>query len=223
MSVIVWATAGAALAGESSSGDRAVVVPFPDGALVALIDGLGHGYEACEAALEAERVLLAAPYEPVTVLVQRCHEALRGTRGAVMSLASFDAKSGAMSWLAVGNVEGLLVRANGEARDAVAMRGGTVGYTLPPLSPRTLLVYPGDTLAFASDGIRHGFHDEIIPPRSPQEIADQVIARWSKGTDDACVVVARYVGARDDTKLEGEDEIASELGVGTVGRIHEWL
>jgi anti-sigma regulatory factor (Ser/Thr protein kinase) len=207
MTVIQWATAGAALSGQTSSGDRAVVVPFPDGALVALIDGLGHGKEACEAAVAAERVLLAAPYEPIVDLVQRCHEQLRATRGVVITLASFDANPGAMTWLGVGNVEALLVRAHAHSNaEAVAMRGGTVGYMLPPLTPRRLIVHPGDTLVLATDGIRHGFKTEIVPSRTPQEIADQVMAHWAKPSDDACVLVARYVGGSGDTKIAIDDE-----------------
>jgi anti-sigma regulatory factor (Ser/Thr protein kinase) len=206
MTVIEWATAGAALAGHESSGDRAVIVPFPEGALVALIDGLGHGDEAHEAAVAAERVLLAAPYEPVVELVHRCHEQLRRTRGVVISLASFDGRSAAMTWLGVGNVEALLVRAQSETSEAVSMRGGTVGYLLPPLTPRTLIVQPGDTLVLATDGIRHGFKSEVVPSRTPQEIADQVMANWAKTSDDACVVVARYVGSSGKTKVTIEEE-----------------
>jgi anti-sigma regulatory factor (Ser/Thr protein kinase) len=207
MTVIAWGTAGAALPGQTSSGDRAVIVPFTDGALVALIDGLGHGKEACEAAVAAERVLLEAPYEPIDDLVKRCHEELRRTRGVVISLASFDAQRGAMTWLGVGNVEALLVRAQTTTvSEAVAMRGGTVGYLLPPLKPRTLIVHPGDTLVLATDGIRQGFKAEVIPSRSPQEIADQVMAHWAKPSDDACVVVARYVGGSGDTKIAIDDE-----------------
>ena len=102
-----------------------VVVEFPNGALVALIDGLGHGNEASAAAIAAERVLLSTPYEAVDELVRRCHEQLRRTRGAVLSLASFDTERGAMTWLGVGNVEALLVRAQSGASEAVSMRGGT--------------------------------------------------------------------------------------------------
>jgi anti-sigma regulatory factor (Ser/Thr protein kinase) len=181
-------------------------VPFPEGALVALIDGLGHGKEACEAAVAAERVLLAAPYEPVVELIRRCHEELRRTRGVVISLASFDAQRGAMTWLGVGNVEALLIRAELAGTEAVSMRGGTVGYMLPPLVPRTLFVQPGDTLILATDGIRHGFKSEVVPSRTPQEIADQVMANWAKPSDDACVVVARYVGGPGKTKVSIEEE-----------------
>lgn len=209
MTVIDWATAGAALAGQASSGDRAVIVPFPGGALVAVIDGLGHGKEACEAAAEAEQVLVAAPYEPVDSLMLRCHQALRRTRGAVISMASFNVEASAMTWLGIGNVEGLLVRARSEGSEAVPMRGGTVGFVLPPLNPRTVSVQPGDTLVFATDGIRHGFKQEVIPARSPQQIADEVLANWARQSDDACVAVARYVG-ETGTKLsiDGEADVA---------------
>ena len=204
--VIAWGTAGAAHPGQVSSGDRAVVVQYPDGALVALIDGLGHGKEACEAALAAEHVLLQAPYDPIADLVRRCHDDLRRTRGVVLSLASFDAPRGAMTWLGVGNVEAVLVRSQSTTSEAVSLRGGTVGYMLPPLTPRTLIVQPGDTLVLATDGIRHGFKTEVVPSRTPQEIADHVMAHWAKTNDDACVVVARYVGGSGKTKISIDDE-----------------
>lgn len=211
MTVLTWGTAGNALAGQSISGDRGVVVPFPGGALVAVIDGLGHGAEACNAAIAAERVMLAAPYAPVGELVMRCHEALRNTRGVVLSMASFDTQHDTMSWLGVGNVEALLVRAqHGAASEAIASRGGTVGYHLPPLHPRTLQVHSGDTLVLATDGIRHGFKAEVISAREPQMIADEILRVWGKPNDDALVIVARYCGASDATRIaiDGEADVA---------------
>jgi serine/threonine protein phosphatase PrpC len=169
---------------------------FPGGALAVVIDGLGHGKDACEAASSAERILRADPGAAVTELVQRCHEALRGTRGVVMSIASFDARAATMTWLGVGNVEGLLVRRAPEAGgEAVAQRGGTVGYLLPTLVPRTLQVAPGDTLVLATDGISGGFKSAVRQLRSAQEIADEILHTWGKSTDDACVLVARFLGA----------------------------
>lgn len=222
MSCLSWGRAAATLAGESSSGDRGVVVPFPGGALVAVIDGLGHGKDACIASERAEEVLAAQPAAPVTDLVQRCHEALRQTRGVVMSVASFDAERGTMSWLGVGNVEAILVRADtSAAAEAVAMRGGTIGYMLPPLNPRTLVVHPGDTLVLATDGIRHGFKDEVRGTREPQEIADAIIANWSKTSDDACAIVARFLGAAEATKIDiGADEDVAHARIRTRDAAH---
>jgi phosphoserine phosphatase RsbX len=188
--MIAVGLATAALAGQASSGDRGVVLTFPHGAMVAVIDGLGHGSEACEAADAAVKALATDPASPVDELVRRCHASMRRTRGAVMTVASF--APGSMTWVGVGNVEGLLVR--NTSIEAVAMRGGIVGYQLPHLVPRRLPVSHGDTLVLATDGIRHGFRAEVNTGRDPQVIADAILANWSKTTDDACVAIARYVG-----------------------------
>ncbi len=73
-----------ALQGESRSGDRAVLVAYPGGALVAAIDGLGHGDGAAEAAEAAAAVLVAHPGEEPEALIARCHRELRRTRGVVV-------------------------------------------------------------------------------------------------------------------------------------------
>jgi len=165
------------------------VVEFPGGALVAAIDGLGHGQEAALAASEAELVLQDDPAAPVDELVQRCHHRLRSTRGAVMTLASVTRET--ISWIGVGNVEGILVKPQG--LEAVPLRGGIVGYSLPVLVARKITVGKGDTLVLATDGVRHGFRAEVNA-REPQVIAEAMLAKYSKGSDDACVVIARYIG-----------------------------
>jgi phosphoserine phosphatase RsbX len=194
--VVEWGSAGAALEGDRS-GDAHVVAAFPGGTLVAVIDGLGHGPEAADAADAAARVLLAFPGEPVSALVERCHEALRRTRGAVLSVASFDARTSAMTWAGVGNVEGILVRADQAAqpaRESIMQRGGVVGYQLPTLRPAALRVTYGDTLVLATDGIRSGFVVDLAITSSPRALAQTIFERHARGTDDALVLVARYVG-----------------------------
>ena len=73
--------------GEATSGDLAVVTLLPEGALVAAIDGLGHGDEAARAARTAAEVVRESPSQDLVLLVERCHGALQGTRGAAISLA----------------------------------------------------------------------------------------------------------------------------------------
>ncbi len=194
---VEWGLAGAALEGDES-GDVHVVRAFPRGVLVAVIDGLGHGPEAAAAAKEAARTLEAFAGEPVATLVARCHEALRKTRGAVMTLASFDSGDSSMTWMGIGNVEGILLRAGPvaePAREAVTLRGGVVGYQLPTLRASALTVSRGDTLILATDGIRGGFLAGLTVRGSPQELAESIFARYARGSDDALVVVARYLGA----------------------------
>lgn len=195
--LIDWGVAAQPLPGETESGDRHVVATRPDGVLVAAIDGLGHGPEAAHASTLAAATLEQYAREPVDVLLQRCHERLTKTRGVVLSLAAFDALTSSMTWLGVGNVEGFLLRADPEAqprREWLLPRGGLVGLKLPPMRPTTIRISAGDTLCFATDGIRDGFAEELSAHDAPQRIADRILAHHARGTDDALVLVARYLG-----------------------------
>jgi serine phosphatase RsbU (regulator of sigma subunit) len=178
---------------DSESGDLHVVAPFQGGTLVAMIDGLGHGPAAAAAARAAASVLEACPSQSVLILVQRCHDALRKTRGAVMSLASFRTADSSVTWLGIGNVDGVLIHGNGRPDEAISVRSGVVGFQLPTLRASTVSVSPGDTLIMATDGIRHGFTDDLPIAHSPQELAESILARFARRSDDAHVVVARYL------------------------------
>ena len=186
------------LPGETISGDLPVFIEFPDGVLVAAIDGLGHGSEAARASQRAAEALSSCANQTVTSVVKQCHEQLQSTRGAVMSLASFSAPDNTMTWLAVGNVEGYLFRDDASKREKsyLLLRGGVVGHSLPPLRAETLEVHPGDTLVMATDGIRSGFSSSIELRDSPQEIAESILANFAKETDDAIVIIVRWVGKR---------------------------
>ena len=199
--VIEWGTASVALGAEGpdgESGDLFVIVSFAQGALVAVIDGLGHGPEAALAARKTAELIEHDAAASVTDIVQRCHEGLHRTRGVVMTLASFDGRDSSITWVGVGNVEGVLLRADPSARprrEAIAQRSGVIGYQLPPLRPATLSLSPGDTLIMTTDGIRSGFASAVSLSWHPQETADRIMVHYRKGSDDALVAVARYVGA----------------------------
>jgi len=168
---------------------------FPGGTLVAVIDGLGHGEEAATAAEIAVTTLLGHAHESVIALLNRCHEQLRASRGVVMSIASFNAVEGTLTWSGVGNVEGMLRRAGvstNASDESLLLRGGIVGIQLPPLSASIIPVLPGDTLIFVTDGIRPDFAEKQNLRDPPQELADRILAQHGKGTDDALVLIARY-------------------------------
>jgi phosphoserine phosphatase RsbX len=194
-SPIEWGFAARALDGQEESGDLHFVGCFPGGALVAVIDGLGHGPEAALASRIAAATLQDGLGEPVTVLVERCHAALQKTRGVVLSLAMIEPAGREMSWLGVGNVDATLYRADpvGPARQSLPHRGGVVGYQLPLLRASTLPLYPGDTLVLATDGIAGTSASESPIGWHPQDAADHLLSRYGRTTDDALVVVARTV------------------------------
>ncbi|MGQ9887327.1 MAG: SpoIIE family protein phosphatase [Aggregatilineales bacterium] len=191
---VEWAVAQLAHPHETDSGDQYTALPLPGGLLLAVIDGLGHGARAAAAARLAAAALNDCPSADLNALVARCHAALAGTRGAVMTLAALDVDQGALAWLGIGNVTGVLVhsghRPQDPKREHLHLRGGVVGYNLP--QPRTFSanLAPGDVLVLATDGIHGGFADNISARQPAQTIADHILAQHGRGGDDALVLVA---------------------------------
>jgi negative regulator of sigma-B (phosphoserine phosphatase) len=190
--------AGYAIAGERRSGDKAVFAPFPGGGLAAVIDGLGHGDPAADAAELASDVLHAHATDPPQRLLERCHDRLRGSRGAVITLAWFHLAEARLSWAGVGNVEARLIRA-AEGRGArhlgPLVLGGVVGFQLPrALRTSDVDLAPGDAVAFATDGVTADFSAVLDPALGPQAQADRILREHGKGTDDALAVVVRWRG-----------------------------
>jgi negative regulator of sigma-B (phosphoserine phosphatase) len=181
-----------ALPGESRSGDCGVFVTRADGALVAAIDGLGHGGEAADAAGLAADVLVRHPDDEPAALLERCHAALRRSRGAVMTVAWFDLGAGRLRWTGVGNVEGRLVRAGGGPTEGAFTRGGVVGYNLPDTRVTSTALRDGDVIVMITDGVDSNFAEAVARGGTAQQIADRILATHARDADDALVVVVRY-------------------------------
>jgi len=195
--VLSWAVAEAAFPNEPESGDRYVVQPVAHGVLIAAVDGMGHGTEAAAAARIAAATLEAHAFESPVALMLRCHDALKGTRGAVMTLVFVHRRDQTLTWIGVGNVEAVLFHDGGEAAispDWALLRNGVIGYRLPALRAEQLLLRPRDTLVLVTDGIDANFGDGLNLNDDPQVIADGILARHHPGNDDALVLVVRYLG-----------------------------
>ena len=115
-----------------------------------------------------------------------------------MSLASLDWSAHRMTWLGVGNVAGALVRHSFRPDSTdwpvrrLLVRGGVVGGDLPDLEAVRVALAPTDTLILATDGVDEQFADQLPTDLEPQPLAEHILARYGKGTDDALVLVARY-------------------------------
>lgn len=187
--------------GQMESGDLHIVLETKEGALLAVVDGLGHGIEAATAARTAVEIISSHSEETPIHLVRRCHEELRETRGVVMSLASINSRDDTVTWLAVGNVEGILLRHDHHVSppyEVILQRGGVVGYRLPPLQASVLSLMREDIIIMATDGIMSGFEREARSTSLSQELASNICNRYSKANDDALVLVAKYMGPSRD-------------------------
>ena len=198
--LLAWGVATRSRVGETSTGDSAVVTPVPGGTLVAAVDGCGHGVEAARAARIACDLVRRAASSDLVSLASQCHDLLKRTRGAAMSLAFLSAVAATITWLGIGSVQGRLLsggrRSTSRATRSLRLVSGVVGHNVPSLTTATLTLEHGDVVVFATDGIAATFADALELLGHPQEIADRIVADHWKGTDDALVVVARYLAAR---------------------------
>ena len=196
---VEWGMAMRCRRGEATSGDLAVVTLLPEGVLVAAIDGLGHGDEAARAARTAAEVVRQSPSQDLALLVRRCHDALKGTRGAAITLAFVSLSEGGVTWLGVGNVEGRVLSGDPSApqpKGSLPLGNGVPGHELPPLATAKLDVRTGDVLVLATDGVEAAFADSLDVSGSSQAISERILADHWKPLDDALVVAVRYLGVR---------------------------
>jgi negative regulator of sigma-B (phosphoserine phosphatase) len=196
---IEWAVAGRQLPGEHVSGDQPIAVGIDeDAALFGVIDGLGHGPDAATAAIRAVEVLKGARGERLEVLVQLCHRVLVGSRGAAITVARVDFGAGTLTWTGVGNVTAHLV-AKGPTgiaiRASARLAAGIVGYRIPEIRPAQVVpLRAGDLIVIATDGITEDHLDHIDFAGSATVIADEMLGKHAKQTDDALVLAARHRG-----------------------------
>ena len=178
--------------GRNISGDAYLIKEREEATLVCLVDGLGSGEAAAEAAKAAIRCVEVNSTLPLSDIMVKCHQALRGTRGAVMVLLRVSFAESAMAFVGVGNI-GIHVRSNALVKPI--SRNGIVGYRLPRLQEFTYPYTSGDLFVLHTDGISSRFIlDDGLWAKELQDVqtlADEIARNFGKDSDDVTVLVAR--------------------------------
>ena len=178
--------------GEEVCGDSWSVAVGPDETTLLVADGLGHGPDAAEAAVEAVRLFHRFNGHRAPVLLDYIHGGLRATRGAAVSVARFQPASGKLIYSGVGNIAGVIA-ANGELRRMVSMPG-TAGHNARKIQA---FEYPftSGLVILHSDGIASSWTLERYPnlaARHPTLIAAVLYRDLTRHRDDATVLVAKW-------------------------------
>jgi anti-sigma regulatory factor (Ser/Thr protein kinase) len=180
--------------GETECGDSWCCRQRAGGVLVLGVDGLGHGLAAAQATAEACRVFETVNAEPLEVIMQVLHEALRPTRGAAVTLVEVDWDQGRATSVAIGNVAAALVTAEGVKRMASA--NGIVGHIIPRPRPLQHPCGPEALLVMHSDGLTANWQPERYPGLMQHHaalIAGVLYRDCKRGRDDSLVIVVRRV------------------------------
>jgi negative regulator of sigma-B (phosphoserine phosphatase) len=176
--------------GATISGDSYFVKEHEGGALIAVIDGLGGGAAAAEAAKKAYDAIEGLVDRPLSMIMQAAHTACVGTRGAVVGLLRLDYAQHEACYVGVGNI-GIHVISRHTIKPL--SRNGIVGYRMPTLMEHKAQYDPGDTFILFSDGISARFCDSPLlhETLAPQALADRIFEAFGKDIDDVTIVVAR--------------------------------
>ncbi len=173
--------------GEEKCGDRALSWKGGDIHLIAVIDGLGHGPLAALAADAASRYIDEHREIELGALFVGCDQALRSTRGAMLTVVRIDQSTGRAWHAAIGNVETRLV---GPRDVPLLTTPGIVGARPRNVQVRPFELHPNSTLILYTDGISSRFPIERMSGRRASAIADELLQEHAKEHDDAgCAVI----------------------------------
>lgn len=178
------------LAGESCCGDQGGWWDLPRRRVLALADGLGHGRHAAYAAAQAMEAVGGHLELDCEGIFSACDARLRGTRGAALAVAIVDLRDNTLTVAAIGNIRAMLLSGGRQRR--LGGGRGIIGAGYGTLAPDVLALRGGDVLALYSDGM-----DEFATLRDcmdggPQAGAEQALARWDLGRDDASILCYQH-------------------------------
>jgi hypothetical protein len=178
--------------GEDVCGDGWAVRPSADGAMLLVVDGLGHGIFAAEAAREAERIFAVSKEPSLKGILDDIHNALKKTRGAAVGIARIDSGKGLLTFVGAGNVAASIV-SKGQSRSMTSYNG-TVGLQMERAQEFTYPWNPGSIFVMHSDGLMSRWDLERYPGvwnKPPNVVAALLHRDFDRGRDDITVLVAK--------------------------------
>jgi anti-sigma regulatory factor (Ser/Thr protein kinase) len=181
--------------GEDVCGDAWAVSPDQEGgrSLVMVVDGLGHGAGAAEAARAAIDTFHAhAPHVSPAAMLERMHEALRPTRGAAAGVAEMDRGAGVIRFGGIGNISAAVITDAGQ-RNMVSHHG-TLGHDVRKIQEFSYPWPSGAPVVLHSDGIGTRWSYDAYPglvAHHPMVAAGVFYRDFRRERDDATVVVLR--------------------------------
>jgi anti-sigma regulatory factor (Ser/Thr protein kinase) len=179
--------------GQEVCGDSWGTVQTQDTFTLLVADGLGHGPEANMASIEAVRMLHNNPNLPPLSIVELAHRALRSTRGAAVAVARVDRARGEVTFCGVGNISAQIYAGAKSTQHMVSVNG-TAGHQTQRIREYSYPWPENGILVLHSDGLLTATGFEAQPGlalRDPSLIAGVLYRDFSRGQDDATVIIAK--------------------------------
>jgi serine/threonine protein phosphatase PrpC len=157
-------------------------------------DGLGHGPGAAEASQAALEWIINNHTEDIDATLRGCDRAIRHTRGISLNLVKIDRDNHTAKYVSIGANLGWKVQRSGTRR--LAGGPGVVGSGISKFYTLDIPLEGSGFLILASDGINKSSDVSQLytaPSSGDRSIAESIIDEWNTGTDDASVMVYRFL------------------------------
>jgi anti-sigma regulatory factor (Ser/Thr protein kinase) len=180
------------LRGEPVCGDGWAIRRNGSGAWLLVVDGLGHGSFAADAAREAERAFAESGSESPAIILNDIHDALKKTRGAAAAIAYVNQEKQMLCFAGLGNISATLATA--QTSRGIASHNGTLGHQMYRIQEFNLPWNEDSVLIMHSDGLSSRWdlsESRGIWSRHPSLIASVLYRDFAKERDDVTVLVAR--------------------------------
>ena len=139
--------------GELVCGDDWAMIERDGQSLILVVDGLGHGAGAAQAAEEAVLAFHHHRSSEPTEIVDTIHRAIRATRGAALAIARVDLARGHVRYAGVGNISGLILdTTTGENKSMVSLNG-IVGHAIRKIQSFDYTCAHDSVVIMHSDGM----------------------------------------------------------------------
>jgi anti-sigma regulatory factor (Ser/Thr protein kinase) len=178
--------------GERICGDGWAAHQTSERTVILLVDGLGHGRLAAEAAEEAVHVFHQHVQRQPGEILAYLHDALKKTRGAVAAVAEIRPAEHLLTYAAVGNIAASLL--SNQTSKSLVSHSGTLGLASPRIQ-EFRADWPDDgILVMHSDGLTSRWDLSSysgLLARHPAVIGGALFRDFRRQRDDSSVVVVK--------------------------------
>ncbi len=173
--------------GHDLCGDQYTVIHTDRYTICAVVDGLGSGKGAYEAAIIAIETIKAVTERSASEIVDACNKTMLKRRGVVITVIKIDYATRTISYSNVGNVRFILYRPNDSVIKPMPSRGFLSGKKRVVAS-KTFAYEPESVFVLFTDGI-----DDIPENILFEQPHDNLFTQIDHKQDDAVLLIGKFI------------------------------
>lgn len=177
---------------ENYCGDESTYWQRDNKTVLCIIDGLGHGKYAKQAAQAAKNYVRLHLNDSMEDVFYRCDLAIRSTRGVAMGLIIIEHLKNTITYAGIGNTRAMLVLENKVCR--LSSNYGIVGGGYKKLTPETKDFNGVKMIIMYTDGINEMIDiNKYSQDEDLDKMVKSIIKDYGRKNDDKAIIICKTV------------------------------